>query len=159
MSQTIVHLVEERRKYWRTLQYLAGLDVAKLDADHRAELRGPAGAVQRSAGGAGSRSIDPIARGDVANWPRRPRRRPAGGRAVGGARGSLCGRAPAAAPAAAKAATARRWSLADEDDAKCTNCKTCYQDLSELFEKTRIVVDGAAKEVGRLIPGVLERIR
>ena len=45
-----------------------------------------------------------------------------------------------------------------EDPAKCTNCKTCYQDLSELFEKTRIVVDGESREVGRLIPGILERI-
>jgi pyruvate-ferredoxin/flavodoxin oxidoreductase len=41
---------------------------------------------------------------------------------------------------------------------KCTNCKTCYQDLSELFEKTRIVVDGQAKEVGRLIPGALDHV-
>ena len=37
-SQTIVHLVQERRKNWRTLQYLAGLDVAKLDADHHVEV-------------------------------------------------------------------------------------------------------------------------
>ena len=44
------------------------------------------------------------------------------------------------------------------DQVKCTNCKTCYQDLSELFEKTRIVVDGQAREVGRLIPGALERV-
>ena len=38
VSQTIVHLVQERRKNWRTLQLLAGLDVAKLDADHHAEV-------------------------------------------------------------------------------------------------------------------------
>ena len=44
------------------------------------------------------------------------------------------------------------------DQVKCTNCKTCYQDLSELFEKTRIVVDGESREVGRLIPGALERV-
>ena len=37
-SETIVHLVQERRKNWRTLQYLAGLDVEKLDADHHAEV-------------------------------------------------------------------------------------------------------------------------
>ena len=42
--------------------------------------------------------------------------------------------------------------------AKCTNCKTCYQDLGEIFEKTRIVVDGATKEVGRVIPGALEKV-
>ena len=36
---------------------------------------------------------------------------------------------------------------------KCINCKTCYQQVPELFEKTTIVVDGAATEVGRMIPG------
>jgi pyruvate-ferredoxin/flavodoxin oxidoreductase len=30
--------------------------------------------------------------------------------------------------------------------------------LSELFEKTRIVVNGESREVGRLIPGALERV-
>ena len=44
------------------------------------------------------------------------------------------------------------------DQVKCTNCKTCYQDLSEIFEKTRIVVNGESREVGRLIPGALERV-
>ncbi len=45
---------------------------------------------------------------------------------------------------------AGRWStIAEEDLAKCTNCKTCYQDVSELFEKTTIVVDGETKEVGQ----------
>ena len=48
--------------------------------------------------------------------------------------------------------------IADDDLAKCTNCKTCYQDLSELFEKTKIMVDGEPKEVSRVIPGVLNKI-
>ena len=38
VHETLVHLVEERRKNWRTLQYLAGFDVAKHDADHNIEL-------------------------------------------------------------------------------------------------------------------------
>ena len=38
VGTTVVHLVEERRKYWRTLQHLAGQSVAQLDASHRAEL-------------------------------------------------------------------------------------------------------------------------
>jgi pyruvate-ferredoxin/flavodoxin oxidoreductase len=48
--------------------------------------------------------------------------------------------------------------ITTEDLPKCTNCKTCYQDLGELFEKTKIVVDGSAKEVSRVIPGVLDKI-
>ncbi len=43
--------------------------------------------------------------------------------------------------------------------AKCTNCKTCYQDVSELFEKTTIMVAGEAKEVSRLIPGVFDKVK
>ena len=49
-------------------------------------------------------------------------------------------------------------TYAIEDRPKCTNCKICYQDLSELFEKTRIEVDGISKDVGQLIPGVLDRV-
>ena len=64
-----------------------------------------------------------------------------------------------AAPTAAKGNGAAPVELADEDVAKCSNCKTCYQEIPELFEKTRIVVDGAAKEVGHLIPGALAKIK
>ena len=38
VASTVVALVEERRRNWRTLQYLAGQDVARLDADHHLEL-------------------------------------------------------------------------------------------------------------------------
>ena len=51
-SQTIVHLVEERRKNWRTLQFLAGLDVARLDAEPSQRGGGAAAPVQGCAGGA-----------------------------------------------------------------------------------------------------------
>ena len=61
----------------------------------------------------------------------------------------------AAAPAAVSDAIVT-YDVADQ--VKCTNCKTCYQDLSELFEKTRIVVNGESREVGQLIPGALERV-
>ena len=44
------------------------------------------------------------------------------------------------------------------DMSKCTNCKTCYQDLGELFEKTKIMVDGSSKEVSRVIPGIFDKI-
>jgi pyruvate-ferredoxin/flavodoxin oxidoreductase len=64
----------------------------------------------------------------------------------------------AAAPAAAANGSAP-VTLAEEDLVKCNNCKTGYQDVNELFEKTRIVVDGVTKEVGHLIPGALERVK
>ena len=40
----------------------------------------------------------------------------------------------------------------------CTDCKTCYQELPELFEPVRVVVDGEARTVARLIPGALESL-
>jgi len=48
--------------------------------------------------------------------------------------------------------------ITEEDMPKCTNCKTCYQDLAELFEKTMIVVDGDTRTVSRVIPGVFGKI-
>lgn len=67
--------------------------------------------------------------------------------------------APAAAAGCAAVAVGEALVNYDEaDQVKCTNCKTCYQDLSELFEKVRIVVDGESREVGRLIPGALEKV-
>ena len=66
-------------------------------------------------------------------------------------------RAPAPAAKGNGSGAGRR--LPTRTSPKCTNCKTCYQEVPELFEKTRIVVDGAAKEVGHLIPGALERVK
>ena len=48
--------------------------------------------------------------------------------------------------------------ITEEDMGKCTNCKSCYQQVSELFEKTKMVVAGETKEVSRVIPGVFEKI-
>ena len=52
VSQTIVHLVQERRKNWRTLQLLAGLDVVKLDFRPSRGSRNSEAAVRRGDGGA-----------------------------------------------------------------------------------------------------------
>ena len=69
------------------------------------------------------------------------------------------GAVQATAPAAASAPAAGSDAIVSiEDSTKCTNCKTCYQDLSEIFEKTRIVVNGESREVARIIPGALERV-
>jgi pyruvate-ferredoxin/flavodoxin oxidoreductase len=62
-----------------------------------------------------------------------------------------------AAPAPAKVNGAP-VSLAEEDVAKCTNCKTCYHELPELFERTRVVVDGSVKQACHLIVGALTRV-
>jgi pyruvate-ferredoxin/flavodoxin oxidoreductase len=152
----IIHLVEERRKYWRTLQHLAGLPVQQSEAEHKAVL---AEMQQRYTEAMRDRegSLDQIAKAmsELAASSNAP--------ASGGFGGTMFAAAPAAAPAAAAAAKPNGAgdavvTLAEADQARCTNCKTCYQDLGELFEKTKIVVDGQTKEVGRLIPGALDHV-
>jgi pyruvate-ferredoxin/flavodoxin oxidoreductase len=154
LDAPIVHLVEERRKYWRTLQHLAGLPVQRTDAEHRAAMAELQQRFQQSVSEREG-SIDQIARAmsELAASSNAPPTVQLGGSAFG----APSAPAQVAAPAAAKSGGAI-VTLAEEDQAKCTNCKTCYQDLGELFEKTRIVVNGESREVGRLIPGALEHV-
>jgi pyruvate-ferredoxin/flavodoxin oxidoreductase len=155
VSKTLLSLVQDRRKYWRTLQYLAGLDVAQIDAAHKKELEG---IQQRYSEALNDResSLDSIAR--AMSELAASSNAPIGGMALPGLAG---GAAPAAAPAAAAAASSNGElvSLAESDIAKCTNCKTCYTDLPELFEKTKIVADGGTKEVAHMIPGALGKVK
>jgi len=162
VSQDLVHLVRERRRNWRSLQVLAGLDVQKLDSDHHVEME----ALQlqlKEATEARESSIDSIARAmsELAASSKAPPIAAFAPSAPTGAVTRLIGGAPASAPAAAPVAdvSGAPVSLADEDVAKCSNCKTCYQEIPELFEKTRIVVNGETKEVGHLIPGALARVK
>ena len=159
-SHTIVHLVEERRKYWRTLRYLAGRHVEQLDANHQIELE----ALQlryRETVTAREASLDTIAR--AMSELAAASDAPVGGMAAalapfGGAQASA---APAAVAAAVQASGngAGLATIHDEDLAKCTNCKTCYQQVSELFERTTIVADGVPKEVAHTIPGAFARVK
>jgi pyruvate-ferredoxin/flavodoxin oxidoreductase len=159
VSNDIVHLVEERRKNWRTLQYLAGRQVEKLDADHKAELETMQQRYQEAVSTKES-ALDIIAKAmsELAASSNAP--------ANGGLAAALApfggGAAPAPAAAPSKAANGGGADvpfLRDEDMVKCTNCKTCYQQVSEMFEKTLIVVDGVSKEVAHTIPGALDRVK
>ena len=159
VSANIVGLVEERRKYWRTLQYLSGQQIEALDASHRAELAHWQHQYQDSVKQRET-SLDSIARAmselaASSNAPSSTVRVQRAGDDVH-ARGL---RAAGAGGTGGERATRRALVSIDEaDQAKCTNCKTCYQDLGEVFEKTRIVVDGVAKEVGRVKPGALDQL-
>jgi pyruvate-ferredoxin/flavodoxin oxidoreductase len=193
VAPSIVHLVEERRRNWATLQYLAGLHVGRLQTDHLLEIDAwkerydtssqarelsidsIARAMSELAAASGApSSLDgpnapivlpalaalspvPVAPGPVASNGQAAANGQAGtnGHASPNGQASPNGRAGANGTATA---TKPLVSIAEEDLEKCTNCKTCYQNLSELFEKTKIVGPGGAKEVARVIPGVLERI-
>jgi pyruvate-ferredoxin/flavodoxin oxidoreductase len=153
LDTPIVHLVEERRKYWRTLQQLAGLPVHQAEADHRAALAALQAQYQASVTEREG-SIDQIARAmselaAASNAPPVVQ--------IGAASFGAPASAPAQVAAPAAAGNGALVTLTEADMQKCTNCKTCYQDLSELFEKTKIVVNGETKDVGHLIPGAVER--
>jgi len=157
VSASIVALVEERRKYWNLLQYLDGQHVSKMSADYKVGIAALQAQVQDSVKQRDS-SLDGFARA-MSELAASSKAQVGNGTvipimAVGGA-------TAAAAPCGAASAAALSEAIVtydEADQAKCTNCKTCYQDLSELFEKARIVVNGESREVGRLIPGALDRV-
>jgi pyruvate-ferredoxin/flavodoxin oxidoreductase len=157
-SEAIVALVEDRRSYWQTLQYLAGIHAAKLTALHQADFD----ALQArydEATRARELSMDDIARAmaELATSSRAPAMAgaPAG---MGGFGGAPAGAAPAPAPAAAADPAGGPVFLDPADEAKCTDCGTCYQDLPQFFEKTTVVIDGAAKVIARMIPGAAQSV-
>ena len=158
VAEAIVTLVEERRKYWHLLQFLAGQHVAKIEEIHRTGMDSLQAQYLDSVTQRDS-SLDSFARAmsELAAASKAP---------LGSARvipimAQGPGVASTGAAAASSAAVATVEALVTYDSAdqvKCTDCKTCYQDLPELFERTRIIVNGESKDVARMIPGAMERL-
>ncbi len=156
VSNAIIELTEERRRHWRMLEYLSGLHIDRLHETHRRELDEWQHRYEQSNSDRES-SIDSIARGmaelaAASGAPATPTTTTVPVSAIGAAKTA------AQQPALPSAADGPLVEITEEDMAKCTNCKTCYQDVSELFEKTKIMVDGQPKEVSRVIPGIFEKI-
>ena len=86
-----------------------------------------------------------------------------GGLGASGAAGAASGGAAAPSSAAPVAtlgvpAGAPVW-LDPADQARCTDCGTCYQELPQFFEKATVVIDGEARTVARMIPGAVEKVK
>ncbi len=156
VDATIVALVEDRRRYWQILQFLAGVHLARLNALHHddvEELRARYDEAQRQR----ETSLDEIATA-LSELATSGTAAPLPGAVLGGTPGSAAAAPTAAtAPVASDSAGLPVVTLAEEDQLLCNDCKTCYQDLPQLFEKTKIVVHGQARDVARLIPGALEK--
>ena len=152
-SHKIVSLVEDRRRYWQTLQYLAGVNEAQLTALHRADIE-ELRARYEEATSARESSLDDIARAmaDLASSSQAP----AGG-ALAGLAPTTSAPAPAAAAPAAAPAQGPIW-LDTADEALCNDCGTCYQELPQFFTKTTVVIDGEARVIARMIPGATESV-
>ena len=154
-SMSIVALVEDRRRYWQILQYLSGGHEAQLTALHREDLA-ELQARYDAAVAAKESTLDDVVRAmtELA----------AASRAPAGLGGWIPTHAPGggATPAATTATAATPVAVDDApvhldpaDQALCTDCGTCYQELPQIFEKTTVVLDGKATVVARMIPGAL----
>lgn len=158
-SGQIVTLVEERRRYWQLLQYLSGEHEAQLSALHADDLAALQ-AKYDEATSARESAIDDIARAmsELASASRAPAGPPV--ISFGGSIPVRPGAAAAAAPAeAAPTATTDRPVWLDPEDAdRCNDCKTCYQELPQLFERTKKIIDGEARDVAQMIPGALDKV-
>jgi pyruvate-ferredoxin/flavodoxin oxidoreductase len=157
VSSAIIDLTEERRRNWRMLEYLSGLHTDRLHESHRRELEDWQQRYQQSNSDREA-SIDSIARGmaelaAASGAPATPTTTRVPLSAITVAHTAIQQAASASSESAALV------EIIEEDMPKCTNCKTCYQDLSELFEKTKIMVEGEAREVSRVIPGILDKIQ
>jgi len=155
VSPAIVELTEERRRNWRMLEYLGGLHVDLLQESHRRELEQwrkkyeEADAQRESSIDAIARSMAELAAGSDVPATLTSQSIPV----------EAIGRRPNAGTVPEPAGSNTPLvEITEADMPKCTNCKTCYQDLRELFEKTQIMVEGVPKEVSRVIPSVLDKI-
>lgn len=156
-SAQVVALVEDRRRYWHVLQYLSGVHESQLTSLHEDDVRSLTSRYDEAMTLRES-SLDDIARAmaQLASSSRAP----AGGGvplppSLGGGGATA---APAGAPAATAVADRVVW-LDPADQARCTDCGTCYQELPMLFEKTTMVVDGQAQTVARMKDGALEKLQ
>ncbi len=153
VSQTIVALVEGRRRYWQQLQYLAGVDIDRLKTIQARDIADLQSRYD-SAIAARESSMDEIARA-MSELAASTAAQPV--TAFGTGLGILGGAAPTATPDSTQT-TQPIVRLDPQDVQKCTDCKSCWQELPELFERTKVIVDGKARDAARLIPGALEKV-
>jgi pyruvate-ferredoxin/flavodoxin oxidoreductase len=157
-SSSIVALVEDRRRYWQTLQYLSGVHEEQLTALHESDFEDLKARYEQAITLRES-SLDEIAQAMTQLVA--ASKAPTGlGSAVEAAPGA--GAAPASAAASAPAATTTQSALPiyldPADELLCTDCGTCYQELPQFFEKATMVVDGKARVVAQMIPGAVDKV-
>ena len=157
-SASIVALVDDRRRYWQTLQYLSGVHEAQLTAVHHDELAALRAQYEEAAAARES-SLDDIARAmaelaTASQAPAGPAPSMGFGGAPVGAAAATVG-APGAAPAAESHAPIY---IDPAEEALCNDCGTCYQELPQFFTKTTVVIDGEARVIARAIPGAAESV-
>ncbi len=158
-SASVVGLVEDRRRYWQTLQFLSGAHESRLTAMHRSELQALQARYDEATRQRES-SLDEIAHAmsELASSTAAPTGLSA---SFGFSGGQVAGAAAApAAPSAASGVAVLTGPvyLDPADEPLCNDCGTCYQELPQFFQKATVVIDGEARTVARLIPGAVETV-
>ncbi len=163
-TDAIVALVEERRRFWQTLQYLAGQHEDQLKGAHRAEVEALKAQYEEVLRLRES-SLDDIAKAmsDLASSSKAPpaARVSLGGsmhRAGGVATAPSAPSSPVAMSDTAPASTAPIY-LSPDDQPLCNDCGTCYQELPQFFEKVTTIIDGESRIVARMIPGAVDTVQ
>ena len=155
VSASIVLMVERRRRNWQLLQYLAGVNLDALTALHAEDLADLQSRYDQAMAARES-SMDEIARA-MSELAASTTAQPV--TTFGGGFGGFGAGAPAPAAAPAEQAEGQPIVRLDPADVpKCTDCKNCWQEIPELFERTKVIVDGQAKIAARLIPGALDKV-
>lgn len=168
-AEEIVHLVEDRKRYWQMLQYLSGQHEAELTAQHRAELNDLRSAYEQAANARES-SLDDIARtmADLAMASKAP------AAATGLTGPAFVGTAEIAAPTQSPGQTSTTGAQQAEtspdqrdhgpvwidpaEQTLCNDCGTCYQELPQFFVRSAEVVDGKARVLAKIIPGSTDNV-
>jgi pyruvate-ferredoxin/flavodoxin oxidoreductase len=166
-SEAIVSLVEDRKRFWQTLQYLSGQHEDKLTSEYRKEVEALKAQYEELLQLRES-SLDDIATAMSALAA--SSKAPARGRTSLPLQATTQG--ASAAPGAAAVATATDPSCADvvkegkgpiyldpADEYKCNDCGTCYQELPQFFEKKTMIVDGESRTVATMVPGALDSVQ
>ncbi len=148
VSDSIIALTEERLNNWRMLQYISGQQLVKIEQDYQLQLKQWQQRYQQAVE-AKEQAIDSIANGlaELAMTTG----------AFSPEQSIPVTQVEAVQSAVSALSTDKPLVvITDERQGECTDCKTCYQQLGELFEKVTIVDNGIAKVVSRVIPDALE---
>lgn len=152
VTAPIIALTEDRLRNWRMLQYISGQQLVTVEKDYQAQLSQWQTRYQEAMQ-AKEETIDTIADGLAELAMASGTFSPANAIPVTNVTDTVV-----TAPVETASVDQPLVMINEEEQAECTDCKTCYQQLGELFEKVTIVDNGVAKVVSRVIPGALDNV-
>ena len=167
VSPQMVRLTEQCRDYWHLLQYLAGQDLQDLRKEN-GELSKELKEKLEQAQAEKEETLDAIAKAmaEVAATGTAVTPMPffsggAGGGSVAASAGGAGGASAGAADAGAAEADPNKppFFYDPATVVKCTDCKTCYQEIPEFFQASTEIINGTPTPVAVLVPGSLETVK